>query len=689
MKKKTLLYSILLAAGLSATITSCSDEFLKEMSPYDQYDPQKTFGNETNLDMFVQNMYYNYFRSSGYTPVLSYSEVGRFTDYTAYTEEKAGIEDNKKFNASYNLNKATDCDDYFGTNLGITTNNNPYTRIRNCNDLLESVEKYGSTLSESAKNRAKGQAYFLRALQLFDLVRIYGGVPVVNVVLDPTDLNAGKTYNRKSVEECIAQVLSDFDQAAALLPTRAEWGQSQYGRLTKEAALAYKSRVALVFASPIFNKDWDNAGNQRWKDALDITLKAKEALDAEGYGLYGSSVQDWDNMFHAKNETTWNKEVIMIKMLTASNIKEDEHSNWQRGIRPKTMGGSGSGYTVPMGMMDVFPMADGKPAVDDNGTPINGYDKFLFFKNRDPRFYYTFTFSGMKWGYDKDANAVLWNYQWGKDFDANGNPGSSYTPDDIGGSSPVLLRKMSDPTANSENTYQYDGTDVLEYRYAELLLNLAECYAATGQAQEAVNLIGQIRQRVGIQKGTDNWGLGNISDRHAAIKAVLHERQIELAYEGKRYWDLWRWMLFNDDASDNNTTCAALGIKQLNGTFRYTQLLRVKASAGGDVTGSATPEQDPLDANVRNQYVVDVADWANLQANLTKLGEYWSNTFILADPQTPADKDSNNKQAYITWRENYYLSGLKDNVLKMNPWLTQSKGWLDAYENAGTYDARQ
>lgn len=54
----------------------------------------------------------------------------------------------------------------------------------------------------------------------------------------------------------------------------------------------------------------------------------------------------------------------------------------------------------------------------------------------------------------------------------------------VGGSCPAIVRKMSDPSENSTNTYQYDGTDIYEYRYAELLLNLAECYAATGNSSE-------------------------------------------------------------------------------------------------------------------------------------------------------------------------------------------------------------
>ena len=703
MKKRTLLYSLLFATGLTLSTTGCSDQFLEDMKSHDNYTPDKVFSSDHNLDLYIQNTYYNYFRKSGFTPNLSYSLVGSFPDKTGYTEEQTGID--KYFDEVQNLNKASDCEDYFGSNLSTSLSNNPYTRIRTCNDIIEGVDLYGENLSEDAKKKAKGQAYFLRALQLFDLVRVYGGVPIVEEVLDATDLEGAKTYTRQSVEECVKHILADLDQAYNLLPSRQEWGSSQLGRLTREAALAYKSRVALVFASPLFNSDWDNTGNQRWKDALDITLAAKTELDGMGYGLYGTSVKQWDEMFRLDNQALMINEAIMVKLLASTEIKDDEHSNWQKSIRPKTMGGNGSGKTAPIGMIDAFPMADGTPAVDADGNAINNYDKFLFFKNRDPRFYYTFTFSGMKWGYDQDENATLWNYRWvktdGNGTDAEGNYAyeSTYTPGDIGGSSPAIVRKFSDPTENSANTYQYDGTDVIEYRYAELLLNLAECYAATGNASEAVKLIGQVRGRVGIP-AANNWGLGNISDKYEAIRAVLNERRIEFAYEGKRYWDLWRWMLFNDDAANDNTTCAKLGVKPLNGTFRESRRLQVKVSLYDLYNNpDATATEDPLtnvdlgvvaDANEQAKYVVDVEDWDNLQTNLEKLGQYWTKYFEIVKPDTPDDVRSDGEtQAYISWRQNYYLSGLKDNVLKMNPWLEQSKGWLNAYESEGTFDARK
>lgn len=664
MKKIIVIVNTILVLGLS--FSGCSDQFLKDMSPYDKYPPEKTFGNDVNIDKFIQNIYYNSFRVSGMTPPQSYGLLGNYTDMTTYTEEKWGISD--KFNANKDLKQSSEADTYFGSKLSTSLSNNPYTRIRNCNEVLEGVAMYGSTLTPSVAKQAKGQAYFLRGLQLFDLVRVYGGVPIVNKVLDATDYEGAKTFNRSSIKECFAQIVADLDSAYTLLPTRSEWGDAQYGRLTKEAALAYKSRALLVYASPIFNSDWDNTGNQRWKDALKATQDAKAFLDAQGYGLYGTNGKMWDEMFY-NFDNKWNKEVIMVKMMSNTTSNTDEHSGWQKAIRLKTMGGSGSGYQVPMGMLEIFPMADGKEA-----TAANGYDEFLFFKNRDPRFYYTFAFSGMKWGYDADANAVVWNYRWSDDKNKH------YYAGNIGGSSPAIVRKMADPKEISTDTYKADGTDIYEYRYAELLLNLAECYAATGDATNAVKTIGLVRARVGIPAGDGTYGVGSIANKNEAIKACLRERQIELAYEGKRFWDLWRWMLFNDDAASGNNTCAALGLEPLNGKYRIGKYLQVK--------GSGFSSTDPLKSNVDAFTPIDINTSTNLQADMNSLANFWKTNFEFKETETPVD-NLNNKQAYITWRQNYYLSGLPSDVLTMNTWLPQSLGWLDYTGGAGTFDARK
>ena len=93
-----------------------------------------------------------------------------------------------------------------------------------------------------------------------------------------------------------------------------------------------------IYASPLFNKDWDNPSNKRWADALEATQEAKTFLDSEGYGLYGSTAKEWDEMFH-NFDNKFCKEVIMVKLLASTNVKNDEHSGWQKAIRLKSMGG--------------------------------------------------------------------------------------------------------------------------------------------------------------------------------------------------------------------------------------------------------------------------------------------------------------------------------------------------------------
>ena len=143
--RKHILYTMILSAGLS--ITGCSDQFLQDMRPYDKYTPELVFGNDQNIDAYIGNIYYNYFYGIG-QPTRTYGLVGTWTDNTAYTEEQWGI--NKFFDATQEIYRANDANGYFGQTLSGTVNNNPYTRIRSCNEVIEGVEKYGANLSEEA-----------------------------------------------------------------------------------------------------------------------------------------------------------------------------------------------------------------------------------------------------------------------------------------------------------------------------------------------------------------------------------------------------------------------------------------------------------------------------------------------------------------------------------------------------------
>ncbi|MBB3186986.1 RagB/SusD family nutrient uptake outer membrane protein [Microbacter margulisiae] len=638
-------------------VTSCSDKFLENMKSYNNYDAS-LFTNQTETGWFLDNIYYNYF--SGYNSPIK-TVVGLYSNDQTYMTEEIGGTINNLINPTMTLNTAASCSTYFGSALTSSVNNNPYTRIRNCNFLIDTINYMGSNLPETFRQEVRGQAFFLRALQYFDLVRTYGGVPLVLHLISPSATNTSIRYPRATTSECVTQIVNDLDSAANLLPT--SWSSStDYGRFTKGAALAEISRVLLTYASPLFNTDWDNTSDSRWQAALAAGLAAEKECSADGYGLYGSSAKDWANMF--VSSAGYKKEGIIVFQCSSSSTPSAEINNqWENSIRLKSQGGSG-GIAVPKEMIDLFPMANGtRPTVAD------GYNDSLFFLNRDPRFYRTFAFSGCKWANKANANSVVWAYRYVNSKGAYTYHGNNQLK------SPCFVRKMSDPSADS-TAFSYSGTPIMEYRYAELILNIAECYAATGDLSDCLTYLERIRARVGIPSA-NNYGLGTFTDKYQAIAACLYERQVELAYEGKRFWDIQRWMLFNDDASSGNNTCAKLGLTPLDQTTRVGDYWQAKTVSNTDPVASAI-----------NTISID-PDASNFTQELNSLATLYNTYFVRVAASPAMDTYNNQTLTQFGWQQNYYIQGLPTTVLTNNPWLLQTKGWYDAYGSQGTFDYQQ
>lgn len=629
--------------------SACSDQFLQDMKNYDDVD-KSFYQSETRVQWYVDNVYYDFYygyKSPIATLVGSYS-----TDKAGMTEEIGGMQG--WINPNENYVDADYGSAYYGTKLEAKIKNEPYNRIRDCNQLIENIDSEGANLEEVVRNNAKGQMYYLRAIQYFDLMRTYGGVPIVTTLENAESTNPSIQLPRALVPELVNQMAADLDQAALLLPS--SWDASNYGRYTKGAALAQKARILLTFASPLFNKDWDNSSNERWQRALDAGLAAEEELSSAGFGLYGSSAKDWENMFVIDN--SFCSEAIAVRLLGSGSSSTIENNGWENNIRLSSQAGSG-GQEAPKEMIDLFPLADGS-----RPTVSNGYDEFLFFLNRDPRFYRTFAFSGCNWGYKDNSSSTVWAYRW---FDTSQK---SVFSDNNNISSPAFVRKMTNITASD---FEYSGTDILEYRYAELLLGIAECYAAKGNITKTIEYLGKIRNRVGIPSA-NNYGIGTLSDKYAAIEACLYERRVELAYEGKRFWDVQRWMLYNDDKASGNNTCEKLGVQTINGTQRTANYLHYKVSES---------DVDPL-INERAEISIN-PDAADFNEQLLKLADLYTANFVFAPLDTPWD-NVNGESVTIDWKQHYYIMGMKTSILIQNTWLKQTKGWNDASGVAGTYD---
>ena len=200
MKKKNFLYTGTLALGMF--MSGCSDSFL-DMNNYGAYDD---FNSETKITWYLAGLYQTSFEN--YTsPTSQY--LGLYTsyaqDFNEFTDEMWGITSTSRIDPSTqystidDIKTQTDASSgksydplfagYFGKALGSSVTNNAYTRIRNCNILLRDID--ASSVSQDTKDKAKGQALFLRAMQLFDLVRMYGCVPIVTTVLNAEVTDAG------------------------------------------------------------------------------------------------------------------------------------------------------------------------------------------------------------------------------------------------------------------------------------------------------------------------------------------------------------------------------------------------------------------------------------------------------------------------------------------------------------------
>lgn len=719
MKIKNLSFALIASAAL---LSSCSDDFLQDKKSYDKVNEDSYNYYEGALGRLA-DIYAWSLPNTSADPGHRNNSTGNADGQAKCTEEYSGFGDfvdpqkTKGTDGNYSI------PDYFqGQANSIQTN--AWGRIRNINDVIRGISK--STLSEEEKNELLGQAYFLRAWCYYNFVKWYGGVPIITDVLEPSE---SSFTPRSSTKDCIDFICADLDRSAEMLEpftTNGGWQKSeQYGRVTSGTALALKGRVLVLWASPIFNRANDT---QRWEEAYRAIEASIPVINSCGYGLAyegnpGTNASNWAKMF---NEVS-NPEGVFISLYNAVESPGPgapdyrRYSSWEHGIRPSNAMGGG-GKTPSAMLVDMFPMKDGKrPALSKAYTVLDAsstnYNEEYPFMDRDPRFYRTFAFPGVRWAFNGDPTSEsnhnpykgsdyeLWNYVWyTKDEDRNNiESGSNYGPDGLlGNAKGFYVRKRTDDldtnspryVFNPSNGFKQSAAPYMEIRYAEVLLNYAEAACGAGKMAVAVEQLKRIRQRVGY---TGDCGLqaSLASDQAACMAAILYERQIELAYEGKRFDDMRRWMLFDGGTQLpegapstwtltgwSGNTCAYLGFAPMNGQRRENLEFRVKADhnngLGGEQWGSKGENPDPL-ANVARPSAVDLRK--DLEPQLVSLQE-WYQANLERNKKKGDSYDSNHTELYINFHPEFYLLGFTQSVKTSNEKLAQTIGWHD-YTNGG------
>lgn len=592
---------------------------------------------------------------------------GSYNDaYTKTTEELAGQTDwNREWpNLAITQNHANQ---YFGQRIASSIANNVWTRMKQMNVFIHEIENHG--LSTEVTNPLKGQVLFWRAWQYFELLKLYGGVPLILEPQNPIVEEGDKVneIQRSSSAETLAQIEKDLDEAIALLP--GTWPQAQWGRITSGAAAAFKGRVLLTWASPQFNRNDDR---DRWQKAYDANLAAKNLLETNGFSLHPNWETMWFEQFN-------NREAVITVVFNNVTADQTQRNNgWENAARSKQTLGGGS-ISPTKQMVDAFPMKDGKMPDDPTGNYT--YDPQKFYKNRDPRFYRTFAYNGALWPYGGNPNFRQWTYSWYNN--AGATTPNRYTETQGPNSSGIYVKKATSPNAsNSQGNFGYSPTDYMELRFAEVILNLAESAIGIDQLGEGMEYIKMIRARAGVEDLDGSYGLsGAAGDRDKMFAAVLNERKVEFAYENKRYWDLRRWLLFNDDFG----TCTRLGMQPLDGMRRTGYWIAVKKGDGTRYEGTADPLIRQTDGTV--PVIEREPPGLSKEQMEEHIDDLYENYFTIIerdnlDPTSPAGWK-------FKWYNQYYFFGFHQSILTGSPYLQQTKDWPDLNGVPGTFDPLQ
>lgn len=724
-RKNRLAFGLILT--VSVALTSCSDDFLQDKKNFDN-------ASADSYDYFsgalgrVADVYMWCLPDVNSDPTWKYPSTGSSDDHSKSTEEYSGFGAFVNPDAELTYQSGNNpVPDYFqGGNGNIQTM--VYGRIRNCNDVIEGIQR--SKLSQEEKNQLLGQVYFFRAWCYYSLVKWYGGVPIIKEV---QPIVAESVVPRSSTKACIDFICEDLNHSADLLAPYTQnggWPSTDFGRVTSGTALALLGRVRLLWASPLFNRANDKT---RWDQAYEDISRSIDILNACGHGLQyesapGTNASGWAGMFA---EVQGNKEAVFVTLYntnTSSSAADFSKNNgWEQGIRPSNALGGG-GKTPSAMMVDMFPMSDGKrPQSCNTYTTLEAsektYDSSVPFLNRDPRFYRTFAFPGVRWTFNGNPQIngnrnpyngngyELWNYVWYTSTTDRDNveSGNTYGADNLlSNAKGIYVRKRSDDldinaTARYvyDNGFKYSASPYMEIRYAEVLLNYAEAACGAGHLDVAVEQLKKIRRRVGYSD-VNNCGLQSnlTSDAAACMAAIIYERQIELAYEGKRFDDMRRWMLFDGGAESvdgapatwkltgwNGNTCTYLGFRPFNGQRRDNLEFRVKNDysdgLGGDSWSTAADAKnpDPLNGIATRPAALNLKEELT-EEKLAPLEEFYK-TYLIRKKKKGDAFDSDKSEKYLKFYPKYYLLGLYQGAQTANNTLEQTIGWGD-YMNGGS-----
>ncbi|MBQ6287301.1 MAG: RagB/SusD family nutrient uptake outer membrane protein [Bacteroidales bacterium] len=400
--------------------------------------------------------------------------------------------------------------------------------IRKCNVFLDNIGTATAKMTEQERQAWAAQAKTLRALYYMQLVKRYGGVPLVT-----TDLGTDHDYaqdSRSSASDVIRQILTDCDEAIAI-PDSEDYsyvyGKGQWGMMTKAVAQAIRAEAATYAISPLLDD-----GTFDKQQALTVAADALANLLSHGYALWtkSSATSSAYALYHLTNP---NDDRAADKETIYGGYRVDP---WNQCGVPIVAGTTTAGSCPTQELVDAYEMANGQPAITGYSDashlqPIintaSGYDETKPYEGRDPRFY-----DCIFYNMSKRAGSYVNTY-------AGGTSGISSTNIRYTCTGYYMRKFAADGSNRNSNQDGYLRlmrlTDVY-MNFAEVAYQVAGPYQnVSGVNMSAADAVNAIRERAGMPNLPAGLSASEFEARYR------NERRIEYAFEMDRYFSLRRW----------------------------------------------------------------------------------------------------------------------------------------------------